>query len=49
MHFESVKEKKMRAWIGLPPIEAGGEFEKFTVVGHSWLRESWVPISVFTE
>jgi hypothetical protein len=49
MHFESVKKKKRRAWIGLPPIEAGEEFEKFTVVGHSWLRESWVPISVFTE
>jgi hypothetical protein len=48
MHFENVPEK-WRARIGLPPRGTGEEFEKFTVVGHSWLRESWVPISVFTE
>jgi hypothetical protein len=51
MQFEHVTSKTMRDRIGLPPreAEAGEEFEKFTVVGHSWLRESWVPISVFTE
>jgi hypothetical protein len=43
------REKKIRARIGLPPFEAGAEFEKFRVDGHSWLRESWVRTAVFTE
>jgi hypothetical protein len=49
MHYESVRDEKMRTWIGLPPVQAGLEYEKFKVVGHSWLRESWVPTAVFTE
>ena len=48
-HFNAIDDTDMRTWIGLPPKEAGKEYEKFTVVGHSWLRESWVPIAVFTE
>jgi hypothetical protein len=48
-HIVGVRDKKLRARIGLPPIGAGEEAEKFTVVGHSWRRESWIPISVFTE
>jgi hypothetical protein len=48
-HFNAIDNTDMRTWIGLPSKEAGKEFEKFTVVGHSWLRESWVPTSVFTE
>jgi hypothetical protein len=49
VHFHNITEEKKRAWIGLPPREAGEEYEKFTVIGHSWLRESWVPNAVFTE
>ncbi len=48
-HFNGVDPEEMRAWIGLPPKEAGEEFEKFAVDGHSWLRESWVPTAVFNE
>ena len=48
-HFNGVDREELRAWIGLPPKEAGEEFEKFAVDGHSWLRESWVPTAVFDE
>jgi len=46
---DGVDREEMRAWMGLPPKEAGKEFEKFAVDGHSGLRESWVPTAVFTQ
>jgi hypothetical protein len=49
MYFTYLMSKTKHTWIGLAPKEAGDIFEKLTIVGHSWLQESWVPAAVFSE
>ena len=48
LHYHYPTLGKRRA-LGLSAAKGGMTFEKFTVVGHSWLPESWVAVAADAE